>query len=440
IGNKTRHAILLRNMLDFAVRMVSDVAIGGENIMWAAAVNLMSFGASGLLLAKYGQKMFGECVARFGGCFVAGTQVVTGYLDDPWESGFGAGSSAVGVAVRRTVTQSIETIELGSRVITEAPDGLASDSEFGEPEQSTWRKITMLQQRRDGSCIETEVLRPNLWIELLGLKEGSVIEFDLPELQTSGTARITAIEPCPLIADGEGRVVIGRFVTRQVSNLLEVEVEDGTSFSGTTTHPVWSVDACDWRAMEELVVGERLQTLTGEVTIRAIRDARRVSDVFNIEVDGEHVYRLLDAGVLVHNANDYGITSPTNRLRVWAQGAGTWLNPRTGKIETFTGILEADHVFPASLIPSIHPKFDQLSREQKSFIFNYPGNFEPLSPSLNRSKRDRLAHEWALTPQGSEIARLNPDYMIQLADRQEAFRGFAYSLIELWISRGNGVI
>ncbi|MFN9603024.1 MAG: RHS repeat-associated core domain-containing protein, partial [Planctomycetota bacterium] len=45
IGNKTRHAILLRNMLDFAVRMVSDVAIGGENIMWAAAVNLMSFGA-----------------------------------------------------------------------------------------------------------------------------------------------------------------------------------------------------------------------------------------------------------------------------------------------------------------------------------------------------------------------------------------------------------
>jgi hypothetical protein len=55
--------------------------------------------------------------------------------------------------------------------------------------------------------------------------------------------------------------------------------------------------------MEELVVGERLQTLTGEVTIRAIRDARRVSDVFNIEVDGDHVYRLLDAGVLVHNAD-----------------------------------------------------------------------------------------------------------------------------------------
>ena len=54
--------------------------------------------------------------------------------------------------------------------------------------------------------------------------------------------------------------------------------------------------------MEELVVGERLQTLTGEVTIRAIRDARRVSDVFNIEVDGDHVYRLFDAGVLVHNA------------------------------------------------------------------------------------------------------------------------------------------
>jgi hypothetical protein len=90
----------------------------------------------------------------------------------------------------------------------------------------------MLQHRRDGSRIETEVLRPNGWIELLGLKEGSVIEFDLPELQTSGTARIKSIEPCPPIADGEGRVVIGRFVTRQVSNLLEVELEDGTSFTG----------------------------------------------------------------------------------------------------------------------------------------------------------------------------------------------------------------
>ena len=42
IGNKANKAILIRNLIDFGIRMVSDVAFGNQSIMWASAVNLIS--------------------------------------------------------------------------------------------------------------------------------------------------------------------------------------------------------------------------------------------------------------------------------------------------------------------------------------------------------------------------------------------------------------
>ena len=37
-----------------------------------------------------------------------------------------------------------------------------------------------------------------------------MLPFNLPELEVSGLALVTAIDDCPLIADGEGSVVTAR--------------------------------------------------------------------------------------------------------------------------------------------------------------------------------------------------------------------------------------
>jgi hypothetical protein len=51
-----------------------------------------------------------------------------------------------------------------------------------------------------------------------------MLPFNLPELEVSGLALVTAIDDCPPIACGEGSVVTARFVTREVHVVASVDV------------------------------------------------------------------------------------------------------------------------------------------------------------------------------------------------------------------------
>ena len=333
--------LALRNIIDFAIRMVSDVYIGGENVMWAAAVNAIGMASSGfLMLSKYGQKLFGDCIGRFGGCFVAGTPVVTGFIDDSFafDPAHSPNGGAAIATQRSTITKPIESIELGSRVITEAPDWLPRDGEFGEPEQATWRQVNLLQHRGDGTVIEMELIRPQWWINLAGLKVGTIFELPFPELQTVGTASVLSFADCPPIQSGEGDVVIGRFVTRAATNFMTVTLEGGSEFTGTNLHPVWSIDTNDWKRIDEFQIGERLSTRDGPQNIVDIITCLKTKDVFNVEVFGNHVYRVLNEGILVHNAGvDYAAIPLTYSVSTLASRLGTAI----GEV--------AHHVIPNSL-------------------------------------------------------------------------------------------
>jgi hypothetical protein len=129
---------------------------------------------------------------------------------------------------------------------------------------------------------------------------------NLPELEVSGLALVTAIDDCPPIADGEGSVVTARFVTREVHVVASVDVlgADGTveTITGTTIHPVWSVDRQKWVPLAELAQGERLQGLDGLAVVLGVTLSRVSQPVYNIEVHGEHVYQVGELGVVVHNA------------------------------------------------------------------------------------------------------------------------------------------
>ena len=81
---------------------------------------------------------------------------------------------------------------------------------------------------------------------------------------------------------------------------LQLEGESET-IGVTGTHPFWSVDRSDWTPAAQLQVGETLKTLDGTTTVERIKKRQKSESVYNIEVGTDHVYRIGNSGILVHN-------------------------------------------------------------------------------------------------------------------------------------------
>jgi hypothetical protein len=152
-----------------------------------------------------------------------------------------------------------------------------------------------------------------------------MLPFNLPELEVSGLALVTSIDDCPPIASGEGSVVTARFVTREVHVVASVDVlgADGSveTITGTTIHPVWSVDRQEWVPLSELSEDETLQGLDGLVVVLSVTLSRVTQPVYNIEVHGEHVYQVGELGLVVHNACA-GFNSEMTKALQWLQQHG----------------------------------------------------------------------------------------------------------------------
>ena len=80
--------------------------------------------------------------------------------------------------------------------------------------------------KRDGSPVMAEFLRPREWVEQNGIVAGAVLPITVSALDAEGDAFVTAISPCPLIAERPGRVVTGRFLTQDAGNLVRLTLEE----------------------------------------------------------------------------------------------------------------------------------------------------------------------------------------------------------------------
>jgi RHS repeat-associated protein len=150
-----------------------------------------------------------------------------------------------------------------------------------------------------GDGVELELLRPAGW---QGAVPGGVAWVDLPEMGTVGWARVESVGPCPPL-DPEGALVTGVFRHRR-GRLWDLRVEGEERPLGVTgAHPLWSVDRGMWVAAAELEVGERLLGLRGPARLLGRTLRPDVEPVYNIEVDGDHCYRVGRQGLLVHNAS-----------------------------------------------------------------------------------------------------------------------------------------
>jgi hypothetical protein len=133
----------------------------------------------------------------------------------------------------------------------------------------------------------------------------------MPEMGVVGQARVTAIKPCPPLEAGPGKIVTGTF-RHSRAQVLELWVQGERAVIGVTAgHPFWSPDRQAWVPAGELRVGERLAAKDGSTpVVLRIEKYEQEEPVYNIEVEGDHCYRVGQQGLLVHNASAGPIPAP----------------------------------------------------------------------------------------------------------------------------------
>jgi len=153
------------------------------------------------------------------------------------------------------------------------------------------------------------LLRPARWLQAAGAQVGETIYLDLPDLGAQGDVEVVSIVPCPPIKPGCGSVVTGTFAHERAKNVVDLHIESQNAPIGVTTnHPFWSEDRHDFVRVDHLAIGERLRTAEGQINrLTAIVPRAGPHTVHNLEVNGEHVYRVGTVGLLVHNLKPSGI-------------------------------------------------------------------------------------------------------------------------------------
>jgi hypothetical protein len=263
----------------------------------------------------------------------------------------------------RTALTPIEQIQVGDRVLAESPTG-EEDTTFGsEIIPADWRKLTLRAPKRDGTVANVVLLRPLTWLNEqrsgrsrlpsgtfagrrtnarhlsneLGSDSGTTnalsgrdasrnparqagptvesqtiedmvggtVFISVPECGIDGNAEVLAIDPCPEIHSGTGRVVTGTFCI-QAQSTIELKVSGEPQPIGCTgNHPFWSEDRQEFVRADSLQPGEKLRTATGLATVESWSANLHPTLVYNFEVHGAHVYHVGMSGVLVHNDSGF---------------------------------------------------------------------------------------------------------------------------------------
>lgn len=288
--------------------------------------------------------------------------------------------------------QAIETIRVGQRVLTAAPEGISLDVHNHDDvyhstapqdgktavDPATWRLIRMRAEQKwnDGTVddINIETLQPLTWLKRFQIVKGgrAPIPLDLVEMgiDESLSATVLDILPCPEIEKGPGRVVLTT-VDHLNHDVLELTVRHANgetdSIRTTGAHKFYDLTSGKWASASELTSGHHLHGMTGPIEVLASHAERGTHRVYNMTVEEEHVYRVADSGVLVHNTNCFdpigrpGFSNPdlgqqvhNNFLDALVQQTGT--TPQDWHMRTAPGEtgVDATYIGPDSL----HPGFD----------------------------------------------------------------------------------
>lgn len=212
----------------------------------------------------------------------------------------------------------IEHIRVGDRVVTELPKD-ARDADRSQAladrqtvDPHTWRLVRLRAETvwDDGTLddINVETLQPPQWLAYHHVEVGASvpIPLDLVEMGLPETlmAKVLAIERCPTIQDGPGQIVLTT-VNHLNNYVFDITIQDQLgqlkSLGVAGFHKFYSKTRGMWLSAEQLRPREVLVGLSHEVSVVRLGRRKNAHRVYNMSVEGDHVYRVTRYGVLVHN-------------------------------------------------------------------------------------------------------------------------------------------
>lgn len=247
-------------------------------------------------------------------------------------------------------TLDIKDVQLGERLLGKNPIEEEVDDFVPEINPREWRLLYLTMEKANGKRLDMQFLRPVEWMKANDAQLGATINLDLPEFGAQGAATVVSIESCPQVKVGAGNVVTGKFIHQSDGNLIDLKIEgQQESTTVTANHRYWSADRDKFVEAGHLNPGEQVQTLAGLKQVLSITLHPYDETVYNLEVQGEHVYQVGTLGTLVHNnypvlsgldrfskASDYGIDT-YNRLKTLTRNKGLQVHHLIEK--RFAGIL-----------------------------------------------------------------------------------------------------
>jgi hypothetical protein len=197
-------------------------------------------------------------------------------------------------------TKPIEQVQVGERVAFTINPTETLDMSLGlNVNPATWRKISL---RTENHSHDVVLLRPESWIKRHVVAGESTMMLSVPEVGIDGLAEVVSIEPCLAIPDGQGRIVISTF-THVAPETICMYLEGLTEpIRCTPNHITWSVEHRGFIEAHELQAGNLVLCDDGVREIERVEKVAEPIRVYNIEVQGQHVYQVSALGMLVHNA------------------------------------------------------------------------------------------------------------------------------------------
>ena len=165
----------------------------------------------------------------------------------------------------------------------------------------TWRLVTVRQDKSDAGTIEADLLRPLHFFGGQWPVVGDELELDMHELGLAGPVEVTAIGLCPSITFGPGRIVLSVFRHSRGSTGALYLAGHTEPIRVTPLHPIWSPSHNAWIPASQLTALHDVSLWKSTCRVERYEMDTREEPVYNVEVDGDHCYRVSEHGLLAHN-------------------------------------------------------------------------------------------------------------------------------------------
>jgi hypothetical protein len=203
----------------------------------------------------------------------------------------------------------IDSAEVGDYAVTYTAEERGEEPSVDDT-QGEWIsrvRIHLHLDKEGGGDVSIVLLREMEWVEAEGINEGGKVYLDMPEQGTIGWATVKAVVPCLVfrrLGNPGIQMITGTF--RHSEGWAGDLVLKGESkpIGVTPGHLFWSVDRQEWVPVGELQPGETVKTLKGTTTVVSYTMRDGPEPVYNWEIERDHVYRVGDLGILVHNTSN----------------------------------------------------------------------------------------------------------------------------------------